>query len=266
MPLPRKSARESEPLPPQDQEDIEVRAKWPKLDAALSGAAEPGRPYQDFVENQARQYWQEIGKEHNLTKPTQQEIRTAAMPILCRALRNRTGHRRHVAVAVVVQHAYENDLIGRPISEAYESPSYIDALIRLADDANWLAREIHLPDHPPPRHPAIYYTVDFDYNLPVLREDSLIRADYVYSPWTGARITEHNYIYPWRDPEVYPTIFQLRDKGWDACYALYFEQGKANIMLLWIDSTDFIHRIHITPLKFMHFSPHSPAVIPGPGR
>ena len=131
MPLPRKSARESEPLPPQDQEDIEVRAKWPKLDAALSGAAEPGRPYQDFVENQARQYWQEIGKEHNLTKPTQQEIRTAAMPILCRALRNRTDHRRHVAVAAVVQHAYENDLIGRPISEAYESPSYIDALIRL---------------------------------------------------------------------------------------------------------------------------------------
>lgn len=58
---------------------------------------EPGRPYQDYVESEARQYWQEIAKERNLTKPDLEEIRTAAMPILCRALRNRFGSRRYRA-------------------------------------------------------------------------------------------------------------------------------------------------------------------------
>ena len=35
--------------------------------------------------------------------------------------------------------------------EAEASPNYVETLIQLADDAGWLAREITLPDHPPPQ-------------------------------------------------------------------------------------------------------------------
>ena len=158
---------------------------------------EPGRPHQDFVESEARRYWQEISHFDSLTKPDQEEIRAAAMPILCQALRNRTGHRRHKAVAEMVQHTMERGWIKRPFSEAYASPSYVDALIQLADDANWLAREIPLPDHPSPRHPVIYYTFNLNNKRFVPREDSLLRGDYVHVPWTGSRLTRDNYIYPW---------------------------------------------------------------------
>ena len=37
----------------------------------------------------------------------------------------------------MVQHALERGWIKPPISEAYESPSYIEALIELARDARW---------------------------------------------------------------------------------------------------------------------------------
>ena len=46
-------------------------------------------------------------------------------------------------------------------------------LIQLADDANWLAREIPLPDHPPPKHPPIYYKIDPETNRPVPRAGQL---------------------------------------------------------------------------------------------
>ena len=124
------------------------------------------------------------------------------MPVLCLALRNRRGSRRHEAVAGMVQHALERHWMVRsinegsrqisrqlkqgpgwiklPFSEAYESPSYIDALIQLADDAMWLAKEITLPDHPPPYHPPIYYTISIKWGcrFEIVRDDAVICGDY----------------------------------------------------------------------------------------
>ena len=178
--------------------EAEINAMQPGLEPGEDLTTAPGRPYQSFVESEVRKYWQEMWDIRNLTKPNREEIQASAMPILIQALRNRTGHRRHQAVAGIVQHAAEQGWIRRPsFSEASESPSYIEALIQLADDANWLAREIPLPDHPPPRHPPIYYTIGSRLGrpVPVPREDALIRADYLYKN-NGSRLTEDRYIFP----------------------------------------------------------------------
>ena len=180
--------------------EAEINAMQPGLEPGEDLTTEPGRPYQSFVESEVRKYWQEIGNVRNLTKPNREEIQATAMPILIQALRNRTGHRRHHAVAGMVQHAMERGWIRRhSFSEAGESPSYIEALIQLADDANWLAREIPLPDHPPPKHPPIYYTIGSKYGrpAPVPRDDALIRGDYLYKR-NGSRLTEDKYIFPIR--------------------------------------------------------------------
>ena len=262
MPKIKISEWESDPHPPREQE--ETAAKRPRLEPVEAPATEPGRPHQDFVESEVRKYWQEIGKKHKLTKPIQQEIRAAAMPILCQALRNRTGHRRHKAVAEMVQHAMERRWIKRPFSEAYASPSYVDALIQLADDAHWLAREIPLPYHPPPRHPVIYYTFDLNKNRLVPREDSLLRGDYVHVPWTGSRLTKDNYIYPW--PELcLPDESDLLARNWEACYTLYTgAENKVEIMLHWIERIEIeqvgdISMCCSMPLSVLIFSKHQPA-------
>ena len=148
MPLKRmaqKMARKLMCLGPQESEEAEPIAIQPRLEPDEAHAVEPGRPYQDYVESEARRYWQSlVGRDSltigkgSLTKPDQEELRTAAMPILCLALRNRPGHRRHQATAAMVQHAFERGWIKPPFSETYESPSYIDALIELVKDARWI--------------------------------------------------------------------------------------------------------------------------------
>ena len=131
-------------LDPQESEEAAPIAIQPRLEPDEAHAVEPGRPYQDYVESEARRYWQSlVGRDRltigkgSLTKPDQEELRTAAIPILCLALRNRPGHRRHQATAAMVQHAFERGWIKIPFSEAHESPSYVDALIELARDARW---------------------------------------------------------------------------------------------------------------------------------
>ena len=140
MPLKRmalKLARKLVCMDPQEQEEAVLEAIPPELEPDEAQAVEPGRPYQDYVESEARRYWQSLGGIGSLTKPDQEEIRATAMPILCRALRNRPGSRRHQAVAALVQYALERGWIKSPFSEACESPSYIDAMIELARDARW---------------------------------------------------------------------------------------------------------------------------------
>ena len=102
-----------------------------------------GRPHQDFVENRLRQYLQDSNI-RSLVKPTQEEIRSAAMPILCQGLRRRKGDKKyldpklaHRGVAAMVQHALEKGWINPPFSEAYVSPTYVEAMIELARDARW---------------------------------------------------------------------------------------------------------------------------------
>ena len=121
-----------------EQEEAEPDVMRPELLPVEAGPVEPGRPHRAFVEREARRYWQEVVNVGGLTKPSREDIRAAAMPVLCQALRNRPGSRRHQAVAAVVQHALERGWIKPPFSEACESPSYIDALIELAKDARWI--------------------------------------------------------------------------------------------------------------------------------
>ena len=174
-----------------------VAAMQPWPEAGATRAMEPERPYQAFVESEARTYWQETSRAGALVKPAQAHIRAAALPILCLALRNRAGSRRYVAVGNVVQHAKEKRWMNRFAADANESPSYIEALIQLADDTNRLAREIPLPDHPPPYHPPIYYTIFFVYGRPVPfpRVDAKILGEYLCKA-NGSRITNEKYLLP----------------------------------------------------------------------
>ena len=276
MPL-KRAVSEREPQPPLEQEEEEVRAQQPALEpvgiqaieqepyGAAPAPERQQRPYQDFVESEARKYWQELRHAGNLTKPAQQEIRAAAMPILCQALRNRPGNRRHVAVASMAQHALEKGLIKRPFSEANESPSYIEALIQLADDANWLAREIPLPDHPEPKHPPVYYTVGSMRGRPhpIPRVDSLIRGDYVYDRM-GNRLTKTDYIYPWPDSSEVPTKNDLITRGWDACYTLYMgAHNQVTIMFHWIRRRGGFPLLFSITSRLVHFSKYPQAAQPG---
>ena len=232
--------------PPQEEEETAPAIQRPRPDPVEASATEPERPYQDFVERETRAYWAETGKERNLVKPTQQEIRAAAMPILCRALRNRRGNRRYLGAAAMMEHAMVRGWIKLPYPNPYRTPSYIDTLIQLADDANWLAREIPLPDHPPPKHPAIYYTIDPETDRPVPRVDSLIRGDYVYDQLSGSRITRADYIYPWRDLKNWSILYTLAERGWDACYQLHFRNSTETVVevhIIWTCRTG--NRRHI---------------------
>ena len=255
-----------EPEPPQEQEEVEARPIRPRLEPAeawaveqeLSGSlpatARQQRPYQNFVEREARNFWHEIGNTRNLTKPTQEEIRAAAMPILCRALRNRTGHRRHHAVVGMVQHALETGWIKPPFSEACESPNHVEALIQLAHEANWLAREIILPGHPGPKHPPLYYRIDLNSHLPVPTEDSLIRGNYLYNLY-GHRVTRAGFIHPWLDPDKYPTKNDFVVRGWDVCYRLGLTRTGVEIFIHGISTISSYPVPWITRLNLLNFTP-----------
>ena len=279
MPLTRKTARVPEPHPAQEQEEEEPGAKRPRLEPVETQPMGQGpsgfpvmqewqqRPYQDSVEREARDYWQSLGGIGSLTKPTQEEIRAAAMPILCAALRRREGRneypdpvRAHHAVGGMIQHALETGRIKPPFSKACESPNYVEALIKLADDANWLAREVPLPNHPPPKHPPIYYTMDSESSRPIPRSDSYLRGDYVYTPWFGSRVTASDRIFPLEMPEGHPVLTAniLYNLGLEALYTL--ESGRENVEVF----VSFLERIgphtllNKMPLKYLHFSPYPP--------
>ena len=92
MPL-KRTAQQREPHPHGEQVEVGPGAKQPKLEPVDEERMEPGRPHQAFVENEARKYWQDIMQVGSLTKPTREELRAAAMPILCQAQRRKTGCR-----------------------------------------------------------------------------------------------------------------------------------------------------------------------------
>lgn len=139
MPV-KKAAQRQEPHPVPERQRREAGPAYPIPGPGAGVPGEPGRPYRAFVEREARKYWQqESGVIGSLVKPLREEIRAAALPILCLALRNRRGSSRHQAVAALVQHTWEQGRIKSLFAEADESPTYIDALIELARDARWSA-------------------------------------------------------------------------------------------------------------------------------
>ena len=272
---PKRIAGEQDPHPPVEQEELAPAAKRPRLEPAEAEAEamELDRPYRDFVESEARRYWQEMVKVGSLNKPARDEIRAAAMPILCQAQRRRTGWSPWTmalhGVNEMQLHASKRGWIKPPYSRLTESPSYIDALTQLADDAGWLAKEIPLPDHPPPRHPPIYYTINPATKKPVPRRDAVIHADYVHM-LDGSRITTSGYIDPCHYPDG-PYVDELIDMGFEAVYTLYDIDGEVNIRIYWAvpvgaerivigspvreeDKTQFLNM----SLKYLHFSPYPP--------
>ena len=266
MPLTRKTARVPEPHSSREQEEEEPGAKRPRLEPVEAQPMGP-LPYRDFVEREARDYWQSLDGVGSLTKPTQEEVRTAAMPILGAALRRREGRneypdpvRAHHAVGCMIQHALETGRIKSPFSEASESPNYVKALIKLADEANWIAREIPLPDHPPPHHPPIYYTMDSGSSRPMPRSDSYIRGDYVYTPWFGSRITASNRIIPLVIPEDNPVITTaiLLILGLDASFTLVSGPGNVEVVVSYLERIGPFPFFHRMALKNLHFSPYPP--------
>ena len=248
-------AREPQPVP--EQEEIEERAELPAFEPAEAEATQPGRPHQAFVESQLRQYLHD-NNIRSLVKPTREEIRAAAMPILCQARRRRTGRDlqaiAHHAVADVAEHIREERWTRRPLTEAYASATYLDALIQLADDTDWLARKIPLPAHCAPHHPPIYYTTDPETRLPVPRADSLIRADYVRD-YKGARVTGVSHFRPWLSRAFDPLEYLWRG---NAFYTLELTpENDVEVTLYWfVDSTVWNMQFRmVSPLSEMYFFP-----------
>ena len=253
----------------QEQDEEEMQVAQPIVELAADEPMEAGRPYQDFVESEVRKYWQEMVQVGSLTKPAQQAIRAAALPILCQALRNRPGRKihpylnmAHQAVADLVEHAREERWTERPLSEPYASSTYVDALVQLADYANWLARELPLPDHPPPKHPPIYYTTDPETGVPVPRADSLIRGDYVYIP-LGTRLTNVRHFHPWLSQYFNPSLFVWSGRAY---YSLVLTpENNMEVTFHWamrLPDSDRTIPVN-TPLRILHFSPQPPSI---PGR
>ena len=245
-----------------------VQPERPYRDVEVA-PAQPGRPYQDYVENETDKYWQEIVRPGSLAKPDVTELRAGARPVLGKALRRRQHkipdpalayYRAHQAVNAVHLHAAERGWIKPPYSRPAASTNYAEALIQLADDAGWLAREIPLPEHPNPQHPTIYYTMNTvsGFAFPVPREDALLRGNYVYDPETGSRITQDDYIHAWADPHYrFPLLCEIIARDWNAYYTL-FEVGKTVVIAIyWInpeDSSEF----NCARLTRLYFSPVFP--------
>ena len=249
--------------PRQQEEDLEMAPLMqPDPEPVAAWPEEPGRPYRDFVEDEARKYWEEMVNPGSLAKPDQEEIRAAAMPILCAAQRRRTGRSSlamaHQGVNAMQLRAVEKGWIKHPFTPSEASSDYIEALVQLADDANWLAREITLPNHPAPKHPPIYCTRNPITGRPVPRRDAKIRGDYVYTS-DGRRLTRDDYIYPWPGPDHWPMVDDLNTRHVTACYSLNFLfREKGYIMLHWKVGPDSTYKFRNT-LDSFHFSPYPPA-------
>ncbi len=216
--------REYQPAAEQEQAAPVIQRPLPKADEAEP--VEPGRPYQAFVENEARKYWEDMVKQpgrpvkpDRLVKPDQQELRAAAMPILCMGLRKRSGARflpptvkAHMAVNVMHMHAAYRKELTRPYEGPYPVSDHIEALLQYMEDTRLAPREIPLPWHEEPKHPPIYYYIDPITRRPTPKEDALICAAYVRRPWDGEPVTEASHIHPSVDRDGMPPLEVLENK------------------------------------------------------
>lgn len=256
--------------PEREMEVAEPAVKRPLQEPGEAGASKPERPHQAFVESKLRQYLRDNNVQ-SLVKPTRDEIRDAAMPILCTARRRRL--RRfpldiaHRGAAAVDQHAMESRWIKKPYSNPYRSLSHADVLIQLAVDTGRLAMEIPLPAHAKPHHPTIFYTVEKKFGFPcgIPREDSLIRADYVYT-LSGQRISGQRNIHPWpilKEGFFFPDRDRMLEMGWDVCYTLSVGKG-GNTVIQFHWAKPFVGVLGDPILKIIsisnvHFGPQPPS-------
>ena len=228
------------------QGESEPTAKQPGREPVPDDTRDPERPFTPFVESETLKYWQEMVKSARLVKPEREQLRETAMPILVQGLRRRTGRKKYVdpsmarrAVADVVQYASEQQWVMLyPRAKAYASPFHIDALLQLAMDADWYPKEIPLPRHPGPQHPAIFYCDEMlrvGDVYPVPRPDALIRGDYVCTDG-GRRITSLDHIRPWPVRNQSPYLTGLIDLELDACYELKCRGSAVWAHVYWIET------------------------------
>ena len=250
--------------PRQQEEDLEMAPLMqPDPEPVAAWPEEPGRPYRDFVEYESRKYWDEMVRVGALNKPEQEELRATAMPILCAALRRRTGlspwNRAHQGVNAMQLRYLEKGWIKHPYTPSEACPDYVEALVQLADDADLIAREIPLPAHPGPQHPPIYYETDPVSKLPIPRSDALIRANYVHDPVRGGRITQHEYIHPWPSPERLLSARDIASRGWDVCYNLHpTDEGSVLMKFHFIVHILGVAVTNEFPVTIMPFTPCPP--------
>ena len=231
----------------------------------------PGRPYADFVEDEARKYWQDMVRVGGaLKKPQRQELRAAARPVLMKALRRRQGktpdpalarYRAHQGVIALQNHAIERGWLTPPFAHLPECPGYAEALVKLAQDPGWLYPKVRLPAHPDPQHPPIYYSIDPGTGNPVPREDSLLRGEYLrYGP--GYRLIPDESIPPWRNPGSWPKKKDLKKLGRTACYSLEINRGKIDLYIHFLQGDQSgVCSCNVDSFRYseLYFSPCPPA-------
>lgn len=274
------------PQPPIEQGETGSAVKQPAPEHAET--METGRPYREYVENEARKYWQEMVQPGSLAKPDQAEIRAAAMPILMRRLRWRQGktlgpkdapHRAHEAVCALRLYAMEIGWSKPPVSSVYASPDYVEALIQLGHDMGVLARRIPLPRTEFQEHPPIYYCIEPGTGRPrpredalidaafvrakterlLVRDDSLARMDLEYGPELR-RVTRNEYIYPDLSPPGRSLdARKMLAKGPDCVYTLAGDGENPTVFIHWVshprNMRPVCHAEFLSALWFARYPP-----------
>ena len=283
--------RKREYQPAAEQEQAAPVARRPLPEADEAEPVDPGRPYQAFVENEARKYWREMMQPGSLAKPGQDEIREAAKHILMKRLRRRQGktpdpedapYRAHQAACALQLHALERRWIKHPLTLAEASPDCAEALVELVYGARLGARKIPLPRTAIPEHPPIYYWRDLETGRPrpmqdalidaayvrgpsgrlLVRDDSLVRMDLEYGP-VFRRMTRNDYIYPvFLPPGRTPDPGRMLATGRDCRYCLYGDCNYPEVHIYWaVITSPRGPTLRGLPLKWLWFARYPPAYL-----
>ena len=230
--------------PQEVEEEAEEPARPPRPEPEQARFIRPGRPYREYVEGEAERFRREPDTGGDPGQP-QQELSPAQVIAL-------------KAVNATQRHLIETGVLKPPYSRLHVFPNHVEALIQLADDAGWLAKEIPLPAHPEPRHPPIYYTIEPPGNRPVPRKDALIRGDYIYTS-SGHRFIDDDHVVPWRGPAPEPSVTDLTSRNLKRCYSLNRTGETFQIRIHWINDTNpFRLRMMSVRLDKLQFLPKPP--------
>ena len=213
--------RKREYQPAAEQEQAAPVARRPSPEADEDESMETGRPYQAFVEREARKYWGDMMEQRgSLVKPNPQELRAAAMPILLEGLRKRGWVRflpptvkAHMAVNAMHMHGADSKVIPGTYYGPYPVSDHIQALLQYMEDTRLAPQEIPLPEHEGRQHPPIYYYIDPITRQATPRKDALMRAAYVRFPWAcDEPVTWDSRIHPSTDPDGGPPPVVLENE------------------------------------------------------
>ena len=119
----KRTARQRESPAPPVSEGMEPAPKRQKPEPVQAEPMEQGRPYQAFVENEPRRFWQELAQSGSQAEPAAAEIRTRSAPELAPDLMDRTVGKSHYAVAGQAQHGLNMYLRTPALSVASACPS-----------------------------------------------------------------------------------------------------------------------------------------------